>query len=89
VTGSDGVECGQTTVDYGCTVLSGTNPQIVISGYGKNGKNRYACSIGTPLSPDVSGTIIDGEFAEAAFDLAGVPTGTTYNFIVQEGVPCS
>jgi prepilin-type N-terminal cleavage/methylation domain-containing protein len=90
VTGSEGVECGQTTVDYGCTVLSGaTNPQIIISGYGKNGRIRYACSIGTPLVPDSSGTITDGEFAEAAFNLTDVPAGTTYNFIVQEGVPCS
>ena len=60
-----------------CVLLSGaTNPQIIIYGYGKVGKNRYACLIGIPLSPDVTATKIDGAFAEAIFNL--VDEGRTF-----------
>lgn len=85
VTGSVGVECGQTTADYGCSVLpTSLNPQVKLSGYGKSGSVRYACSFGTNLTLLSQDT---GANAFAIFDLTDVPQGSTYNFVIQDE-PC-
>lgn len=82
VEGLNGVECGQTTVDYGCSVpASASNPQIKLSGYGKNDP-RFACSIGTYLGTPVLEET--GAVAFAIFDLSSVVEGSNYNFLIVE-----
>lgn len=88
VTGIKGAQCGQTSVGYECIVPTAeVNPQIEITGYGKKGFDRYACSTGDSLSEDSSVSVTNGENAKAVFNLAAVPAGTNYNFVIQ-ATPC-
>ena len=81
LTGLNGVSCNQTSADYECFIPdtpSGT-PEIQVSGYGKSGKTRYACSV------DMSETNYnaDGTSAYAVFDASGLSDGGSYDITVQ------
>jgi hypothetical protein len=86
VTGLNGVLCGQTSVSYSCLVpLFTADPKVDITGYGKEGKIRWACSTSiSPLLP-LSYFFVtpDGADAKATFNLFGVPAGTEYNLVIQ------
>jgi hypothetical protein len=58
---------------------------VDITGYGKEGKIRWACSTSiSPLLP-LSYFFVtpDGADAKATFNLFGVPAGTEYNLVIQ------
>ena len=85
VTGLHGVQCGQTSTSYTCIVPTGTvNPQIELSAYGKQNKDRWACSTGDSLAGEAGVTVINGENAKAVFNLSGIAEGANYNFVIQE-----
>lgn len=85
VTGLHDVVCDQTSASYTCIILAGAvNPQIQLSGYGKQNFYRYACSTSSPpLGGDPAVTVTNGENAKAVFDLDDVAAGSGYNFVIQ------
>jgi Tfp pilus assembly protein PilV len=86
VTGMNSVQCGQTAATYTCVVAESTEaPAVLVSGYGKMGRTRWACSE-LPVMSQVS----EGVSAQTIFSLDDVAAGTGWSIVVKEGEvdPC-
>ena len=87
VEGQNGALCDRTPGGFECTIpADAINPRVKILGYGKDGRDRWACLVGNPL--DLSSEVINGQNAHAIFnlykDLDPQPEGTGYDVNVQE-----
>ena len=87
VEGQNGVLCDRTPTGFVCKVPEGlTNPRVRVFGYGKIGKDAFACM--APFALLISSQVINGTNAHIIYELAGdpPPDGFGYNVNIQDTV---